>query len=42
LTVATGGSVVLHNNAGTTMAEKLSATIKQRTTANNYIVVGSL
>jgi len=42
LTVATGGSVVLHNNSGTTMAEKLSATIKQRTTVNNYVVVGSL
>jgi len=42
LTVATGGSVVLHNNTGTTMAEKLSCTIKQRTTLNNYIVVGSL
>jgi hypothetical protein len=42
LTVALGGSVVLFNNVGTTMAEKLSCTIKNRTTTNNYITAGSL
>jgi len=42
LTVALGGSVVLFNNIGTTMAEKLSCTIKNRTTTNNYITAGSL
>lgn len=42
LTLALGGSVVLFNNAGTTMAEKLSFTLKQRLTANNYLTAGSL
>lgn len=42
LTIATGGSVVLFNNVGTTMAEKLSFTLKNRTATNNYITVGSL
>lgn len=42
LTLALGGSVVLFNNAGTTMAEKLSCTIQNRTTANNYITAGNL
>ncbi len=42
LTVALGGSVVLFNNTGLTMAEKLSCTIKNRTTTNNYITAGSL
>jgi len=42
LTIALGGSVVLFNNVGTTMAEKLSCTIKNRTTTNNYITAGSL
>jgi hypothetical protein len=42
LTIALGGSVVLFNNVGTTMAEKLSCTIKNRTLTNNYITAGSL
>lgn len=42
LTVALGGSVVLFNNVGTTMAEKSSCTIKNRTATNNYITAGSL
>lgn len=41
-TVSLGGSVVLFNNAGTSMAEKLSFTLKNRTATNNYITVGSL
>jgi len=41
LTVALGGSVVLFNNAGTTMAEKLSFTLKNRTATNNYITAGN-
>jgi len=41
-TVALGGSVVLFNNTGNTMAEKLSFTLKNRTATNNYITVGSL
>jgi len=41
-TVSLGGSVVLFNNTGTTMAEKLSFTLKNRTATNNYITVGSL
>jgi len=42
LTVALGGSVVLFNNVGTTMAEKLSFTLQARTTTNNYITAGAL
>jgi len=42
LTVALGGSVTLFNNVGTTMAEKLSCTIKNRTATNQYITAGSL
>jgi len=42
LTVALGGSVTLFNNAGTTMAEKLSCTIKNRTATNQYITAGNL
>jgi hypothetical protein len=41
-TIALGGSVTLFNNSGTTMAEKLSCTIKNRTATNNYITAGSL
>lgn len=42
LTIALGGSVTLFNNAGTTMAEKLSCTIKNRTATNQFITAGSL
>jgi hypothetical protein len=42
LTVALGGSVVLFNNAGTTMLEKSSFTLQARTAANNYITAGAL
>lgn len=42
LTIALGGSVVLFNNVGLTMAEKLSFTLQARTTTNNYITAGSL
>ncbi len=42
LTVALGGSVTLFNNVGTTMAEKLSCTIKNRTATNQYITAGNL
>ena len=42
LTVALGGSVTLFNNAGLTMAEKSSCTIKNRTATNQYITAGSL
>jgi len=42
LTIALGGSVVLFNNAGLTMAEKLSFTLQARTITNNYITAGSL
>ena len=42
LTIALGGSVTLFNNAGTTMAEKLSCTIKNRTATNQYVTAGSL
>ena len=42
LTLSTGGSVVLKNNAGTTMAEKLSCTFKGMATANNYLTAGGL
>lgn len=41
-TIALGGSVVLFNNTGTTMAEKLSFTLKNRTATNNYITSGNL
>jgi len=42
LTIALGGSVVLHNNIGTTMLEKSSFTLQARTTTNNYITAGAL
>lgn len=42
VTISLGGSVVLFNNAGLTMAEKLSFTLKNRTATNNYITVGNL
>lgn len=42
LTVALGGSVVLHNNAGTSLLEKSSFTLQARTTTNNYITAGAL
>ena len=42
LTLSTGGSVVLKNNTGTTMAEKLSCTFKGMATANNYLTAGGL
>lgn len=42
LTVALGGSVVLFNNVGTTLAEKSSFTLQARTLTNNYITAGSL
>jgi 23S rRNA pseudoU1915 N3-methylase RlmH len=42
LIIALGGSVVLFNNVGLTMNEKLSFTLKNRTLANNYITAGSL
>jgi hypothetical protein len=42
LTIAQGGSVTLLNNAGTTMAEKLSCTIKNTLTTNQYLTVGNL
>jgi len=42
LTIAQGGSVALLNNAGTTMAEKLSCTIKNTLTTNQYLTVGNL
>jgi hypothetical protein len=42
LTLALGGSVTLLNNTGTTMAEKLSFTLKNTLTANQYLTVGNL
>ena len=42
LTIAQGASVVLFNNAGTTMAEKLSMTLKNRTATNQYITTGNI
>jgi hypothetical protein len=42
LTTSLGGSVTLLNNVGTTMAEKLSVTIKQTLTANQFLTVGNL
>ena len=42
LTLSLGGSVVLKNNTGTTMAEKLSCTFKGMATANNYLTAGGL
>lgn len=42
LTIALGGSVTLLNNAGTTMAEKLSFTLKNTLTTNQYLTVGNL
>lgn len=42
LTIALGGSVVLFNNAGLIMAEKLSCTFKNRIATNNYITSGNL
>lgn len=42
LTIALGGSVTLFNNSGTTMAEKLSCTIKNRAVTNQYITAGNL
>ena len=42
LTYSLGGSVTILDNAGTTMAEKLSHTMANTTTANEYLSVGSL
>jgi len=42
LTVAQGGLVTLLNNAGTSMAEKLSFTLKNTLTTNQYLTVGNL
>jgi len=42
LTYALGGSVVLINNTGTTMAEKLSHTIVNTGVSNEYLTAGSL
>lgn len=42
LTLATGGSVTLLNNAGTSMAEKLSCTLLNTGTANEYLTAGNL
>jgi len=42
LTYSLGGSVVLLNNTGTTMAEKLSHTIVNTGVANEYLSAGSL
>jgi uncharacterized protein YoxC len=42
LTLALGGSVALLNNTGTTMAEKLSFTLKNTLTVNQYLTVGNL
>lgn len=42
LTMVLGGAVVLFNNAGLTMAEKLSFTLKNRLAANSYITSGNL
>jgi hypothetical protein len=42
MTYALGGSVVLINNTGTTMAEKLSHTIVNTGVLNEYLTAGSL
>jgi len=42
VTIALGSSVVLFNNTGLTMPEKLSFTLQARTTTNNYITTGNL
>jgi len=42
MTYALGGSVVLINNTGTTMAEKLSHTIVNTGVSNEYLTAGSL
>ena len=42
LTIALGGSVVLFNNVGLTMAEKLSFTLQRRIATDNYIAIGNL
>lgn len=42
LTYSLGGSVVLFNNLGTTMAEKLSHTIVNTGVSNEYLTAGSL
>jgi len=42
MTYALGGSVTLINNVGTTMAEKLSHTIVNTGTSNEYLTAGSL
>lgn len=42
LTYSLGGSVAILDNLGTTMAEKLSHTMANTTTANEYLSVGSL
>jgi hypothetical protein len=42
LTYALGGSIVLLDNTGTTMAEKLSHTIANTGVANEYLCVGNL
>ena len=42
MTYALGGSVVLINNTGTTMAEKLSHTIVNTGVSNEYLIAGSL
>lgn len=42
MTYALGGSIVLINNTGTTMAEKLSHTIVNTGVSNEYLTAGSL
>ena len=42
LTYSLGGSVVLINNVGTTMAEKLSHTIVNTGVSNEYLIAGAL
>jgi len=42
MTYALGGSIVLINNIGTTMAEKLSHTIVNTGVSNEYLTAGSL
>ncbi|GIZ08384.1 hypothetical protein [Flavobacterium sp. UMI-01] len=42
LTLSLGGSVTLLNNTGTTMSEKLSCTLLNTGTANEYLTAGNL
>jgi hypothetical protein len=42
LTFSLGGSVVLVNNIGTTLGEKMSCTIQRRAVNNSYITFGAL